>query len=59
VPKPFGVFTSVSFQVTCDFGLSKIDLRQDSEVALGFELWQPSSGSVVIENVYKSRWPVL
>jgi hypothetical protein len=23
VPKPFGVFTSVSFQVTCDFGLSK------------------------------------
>jgi hypothetical protein len=23
VPKPFGVFTSASFQVSCDFGLSK------------------------------------
>jgi hypothetical protein len=28
VPKPFGVFTSVSFQVTCDFGLSKIGLTK-------------------------------
>jgi hypothetical protein len=30
VPKPFGVFTSVSFQVTCDFELWKTGSAESS-----------------------------